>query len=80
MFVVDSEVGLDLAVQVHFWHSKSWCEGEIKEHRVQRCFFWSKFDIQSTVVTLKMMSRSRKSNHFFSISQWCFCAKFVKIH
>ena len=33
-----------------------------------RCF-WSKFDIQIAGVTLKMRSRSPKSNHFFSPSQ-----------
>ena len=38
--------------------------------------FWSKFDIQSTGVTLKMRSRSPKSNNFFLMSQWCFCCKF----
>ena len=33
--------------------------------------FWSKFDIQSAGVTLKMRSRSPKSYHFFPMSQWC---------
>ena len=31
----------------------------------QASFFWSKFDIQSSDVTLKMKSRSPKSKHFF---------------
>ena len=26
-----------------------------------------------------MRSKSRKSNHFFLMSQWCFCASLVKI-
>ena len=34
----------------------------------------------SAGVTLKMRSRSRKSNHFFPMSQSCFCASLVKIH
>ena len=42
--------------------------------------FWSKFDIQGPGVTLKMRSRSPKSNHFFLMSQWYFCASLVKIH
>ena len=42
--------------------------------------FWSKFDIQSAGVTLKMRSRSSKSNHFFPMSHWCFCVSLVKIH
>ena len=42
--------------------------------------FKSKFDIQSAGVTWKMRSRSSKSNHFFLISQWRFCASLVKIH
>ena len=42
--------------------------------------FLSKFDIQSAGVTLKMRSRSPKSNHFFPMPQWCFCANLVKIH
>ena len=33
--------------------------------------FWSKFDIQSADVTLKMRSRSPKFNHFFPIPLWC---------
>ena len=43
--------------------------------------FWSKFDIQSAGVTLKLRSVSPKStgNHFFSMSQWCFCVSLVKI-
>ena len=48
--------------------------------RVQKSFFWSKFDIQSAVVTLKMRSRSPKTNCFFPLSQWCFCSSLVKIH
>ena len=48
--------------------------------RVQACFFWSKFDIQSVDVSLKMRLRSPKSNNFFLMSQWCFCASLVKIH
>ena len=36
---------------------------------MQTSFFWSKFDIQSSGVTLKMRSRSLKSNHFFPMSQ-----------
>ena len=43
-------------------------------------FFWSKFDIQSAGVTLKMRLRSLKSNHFFPTSHLCFCASLVKIH
>ena len=46
----------------------------------QTSLFLSKFDIQSTGVTLKMRSRSPKSNHFFPMSQWCFYASLVKIH
>ena len=49
-------------------------------NRVQTSFFWSKYDIQSVGVTLKIKSRSPKSNHFFSMSKWCFCASLVKIH
>ena len=48
--------------------------------RVQTSFFWSKFDIQSAGVTLKMRSRSPKSNHFFPMSQCCLFASLVKIH
>ena len=33
--------------------------------RVQTICFWSKFDIQIAGVTLKMRSRSPKSDHFF---------------
>ena len=44
------------------------------------CFIWSKFDIQSAGVALKMRSWSPKSNHFFPMSQWSFCASLVKIH
>ena len=33
MYVVGREIRLDLAVHVHFCHSK-WCEGEIEEYRV----------------------------------------------
>ena len=43
-------------------------------------FFWLKFDIQSAGATLKMRSRSPKSNNFFLMSHWCFCASLVKIH
>ena len=43
-------------------------------------FFCSKFDIQSAGVTLKMIPRSSKSNHFFPMSQLCFCVSLVKIH
>ena len=42
--------------------------------------FWSKFDIQKAGMTLKMRLMSPKSNHFFPLSQWCFCACFIKIH
>ena len=31
-------------------------------------------------VTLKMRPRSPKYNHFFPLSQCCFCASLVKIH
>ena len=31
-------------------------------------------------VTLKMRSWSPKSNHIFPVSEWCFCARLVKIH
>ena len=48
--------------------------------RMQTSFFWSKFNIQSADVTLKMRSMSPKSNHFFPMFQWCFCATLVKIH
>ena len=48
--------------------------------RVQTSCFGSKFDIQSAGVTLKMRSRSPKSNHFFPMSHWCFCVSLVKIH
>ena len=48
--------------------------------RVDKLSFLSKFDIQNASVTLKMRSRSPKSNHFFLMSQWCFCASLVKIH
>ena len=43
-------------------------------------FFLTKFDIQNTCVTLKMKSRSSKSNHFFPMFHRCFCASLVKIH
>ena len=36
--------------------------------RVQTSCVWSKFDFQSAGVTLKMRSRSPKSNHFFPTS------------
>ena len=42
--------------------------------------FWSKFYIQNAGVTLKMRSKSPKSNHFFPMFQWCLCASLVKIH
>ena len=35
---------------------------------VQTSFFWSTFDVQSAGVTLKMWSRSPKSNHFYPMS------------
>ena len=35
---------------------------------MQTSNFWSKFDIQSAGVTLKMSSRSPESNHFFLMS------------
>ena len=47
--------------------------------RVQTSFVWLKFDIQSDGVTLKMRSRSPKSNNFFLMSQWLFCVSLVKI-
>ena len=47
---------------------------------MQTSLFLSKFDIQSAGLTLKMRSRSPKSNHFFPMSQWCFYARLVKIH
>ena len=37
--------------------------------RVQRSCFWSKFDLQSAGVTLKIMSLSPKANQFFPIPQ-----------
>ena len=48
--------------------------------RVQASFFLTKFEIQSASVALKMRSRSPKSNHFFSMPQWCFYVSLVKIH
>ena len=42
--------------------------------------FWSNFDSQSAGVSLKMRSRSPKSNHFFPMSQWCLRARLVKIN
>ena len=36
--------------------------------------------IQSAGVTLKMRSRTPKSNHFFSPSQYCGYASLVKFH
>ena len=42
--------------------------------RVQTSFCWSKFNIQSADVTLKMRPRSPRSNYFFALSYWCFCA------
>ena len=39
--------------------------------RMQTSFFGSKFESQCAGVTLKMRSRSPKSNHFFPMSQWC---------
>ena len=47
---------------------------------MQTSFFWSKFDIQSAGVSLKIRSRSPKSNDFFPMSQWCFYASLVEIH
>ena len=37
------------------------------------------FKRQGAGVTLKMRPRSPKSNDFFPMSQWCFCASLVKI-
>ena len=48
--------------------------------KIGQNFSWSKFDIQSAGVTLKLCSSSPKANHFFPISQWCFYASLVKIH
>ena len=45
---------------------------------MQTSFFCSKFDIQSASVTLKMRSRSTKSNHFFSHVPMVFLSKFVQ--
>ena len=61
---------------------KVWPESIIcfKRQSADKLLFWSKFDIQSAGVTLKMRSRSPKSNHFFPMSQWCFPASLVKIH
>ena len=47
--------------------------------RVQTSFSGAKSDIQSAGVTLKMRSRSPKSNYFFAMSHRCFCAVLVKI-
>ena len=40
----------------------------------------SKFEFQSVSVTLKVRSRSSKSNHFFPSSQWSICASLNKFH
>ena len=48
--------------------------------RVQTRCFWSKYDIQTAGMTLKMRSMSPSSNHFFSMSQWCFFVGLVRIH
>ena len=59
---------------------KVWPQSIIWLKRWSADIFWSKFDIQSAGVTLKIRSMSPKSNHFFPMSQWCFCASLVKIH
>ena len=48
--------------------------------RVQTSIFWSKFDIQNAGVFLEIRPRSSKSNIFFTLSKWCFCASLVRIH
>ena len=46
----------------------------------QAFFFGQSLIIQGAGVTLKMRSRSPKSNQFFPPSKWCTCARLVKIH
>ena len=41
---------------------------------------WAPFLSINNVVTLKIRSRSPKSNHFFPPSWWCICASLVKFH
>ena len=49
--------------------------------RVQTSFFWSKFDIQSAGVTLKMCQcHQNLILNFCPMSKWCFHASLVKIH
>ena len=61
---------------VKFGHNPSFDS----RYRVLTSFFWSKLDIKSAGVTLKIRSRSLKSNHFFLMSQWCSRASLVIIH
>ena len=60
---------------------KIWPESIIRfKRKGAEKLFWSKLDIQSAGVTLKMRSRSPKSNHVFFMSEWCFYVSLVKIH
>ena len=47
---------------------------------VTKAFFLSKFEFQSVSVTLKMRSKSPKSNNFFPSSQWSICVSLNKFH
>ena len=58
----------------------------LSKHRIneksvnKQCLLATPPPPHSASVTLKMRSRSLKSNHFFPLSQWSICASLVKFH
>ena len=76
----------------HVFHPYWWyiCASLVKFHPLveeilctQTFYFINKAPLGSflsiyNVVTLKIRSRSQKSNHFFATSLWCICASSVK--
>ena len=70
----------------HFFAPSWWCicASLVKEILCTQTFYFINKDPLGSflsiynVVTLKIRSRSPKSNHFFSPSWWCICASLVK--
>ena len=76
-------VNSDQIVYLSQWYntwSLVWIHHLVQEFGCRQAFVESKFDTQSTDVTLKMRPRSPKSNHFFLLYQRYFYASLVKIH
>ena len=67
--------------QLHNTWSLAWNHHLVQDIECRQALAESKFDIRSANVTLKMRPRSPKYNHFFYLSQWCFCVSlFNSIH